>query len=56
MVTYVITIAILLSMAWGKHLIIETEDTAKDDHAMVDPIYGKMVDPMGHAKNKKEDL
>ena len=25
-------------------MIIETEDTAKDDHAMVE--YGKMVDPI----------
>merc|ERR1719402_838050 len=33
LVTYVITIAILLSMsmAWGKHLIIETKDTANND-------------------------
>jgi len=49
LVTFVITIAILLSMAWGKHLIIETEDTDNSElpNIVMDDATNMYEEPIG---------
>merc|ERR1719309_1138284 len=47
--TSLVTIAILLSMAWGKHFIIETEDTDNNDlqNIVMDDATNMNEEPIG---------